>query len=440
MHAAFMFSGPRAFHVMAKPIGARCNLACRYCYYLEKDRLYPDARKPKLADDVLERFIANYMASQTAAGARHVWFAWQGGEPMLLGRGYFERVLALQSRHCPAGTTVSNALQTNGTLIDADWARFLHDNGFLVGISIDGPDLLHDRYRVDRRGRASSTRVLAGLGQLQNHRVDYNVLTAVSRQNARHPLQVYRYLRGLGVEHIQFIPVVERLLPDGMLAGPPTPGDDGLAVAPWSVTPREYGRFLTGVFDEWLRHDVGGVFIQVFDLCLALWLGRPASLCSHAETCGTGLALEHNGDLYACDHYVYPEFRLGNILDTPLTDLANQPRQWQFGTEKQTRLPASCRTCRWKFACQGGCPKHRFLPVPGGDPFRRNYFCESQQIFLAHAAPYLAWMARLVRSGQPAARIMQDLAKTEPAGRNAPCPCGSGRKFKLCCGPTAPRA
>lgn len=432
------------FWVVAKPMGPRCNLDCTYCYYLEKAGLYPDQSKFRMAPDVLEIFIRDYIASQARAGLTEIQFVWQGGEPTMRGLDYFRTIAALQRKHCPPGRTVRNALQTNGTLLNDEWARFLHYERFLVGLSLDGPPHLHDRYRRDRRGHPSSARVLSAWNLLARHRVDTNILCVVNDRNVGSPLEVYRYLRDVGVEFMQFIPVVERLDRQGRLAPPPRPGDEDLAIAPWSVSPKDYGRFLCAIFDEWVRRDVGRIFVQLFDLQLGIWSGAPASLCVFAETCGSGPALEHNGGLYACDHYVYPEYRLGNIRQTPIEALAALPRQRQFGLDKKARLPAVCTTCRWRFACHGGCPKHRFLPVREGGPERLNYFCESNRMFFAHASPYLEAMARLLHLGRPAAGIMDILARQEAArprgtARNAPCPCGSGRKHKRCCGARSPQ-
>lgn len=424
------------FWVMAKPMGPRCNLDCSYCYYLEKTEFYPDESKFRMSPQVLESFISGYIASQVRARRREIQFVWQGGEPTMLGLDYFRTIVSLQRKHCPPGHSVGNALQTNGTLLDDEWARFLHDEKFLVGLSLDGPPHLHDHYRRDRRQLPSSARVLAGWELLERHGVETNVLCVVNDRNGDCPVEVYRYLRDLGVRFIQFIPIVERTDRQGRLAPPPQPGDEDFSVAPWSVSPEQYGRFLCKVFDEWLRRDVGKVSVQFFDLQVGIWAGEPASLCVFAETCGAGLALEHNGDLYACDHYVYPDYRLGNIAQAPIETLAALPQQRQFGLDKKARLPAACRRCEWRFACHGGCPKHRFLPTEADDPERLNYFCRSNRMFFQHAAPHLQLMARLIRQGQPAARIMEMLEKpkTPPAGRNAPCPCGSGQKYKRCCG------
>lgn len=428
------------FWVMSKPIGPKCNLDCTYCYYLDKVALYPDEGRFRMAPEVLETFIRDYIDSQSRAGLREIQFVWQGGEPTMLGLDYFRTIIALQRKHCPPDYLIRNALQTNGTLLDDEWAAFLREEQFLVGLSLDGPPHLHDHYRRDRRGLPSASRVLAGWQLLRRYRVDTNILCVVNARNVRFPLEVYRYLRDLGVQFMQFIPVVERIDQHGRLAPPPRPDDgDAFTIAPWSVPPGDYGRFLCRIFDEWVRHDVGRVFVQLFDLQLGVWAGQPASLCVFAETCGAGLALEHNGDLFACDHYVHPEYRLGNITQAPIDALAALPQQRQFGLDKTARLPLACRQCEWRFACHGGCPKDRFLATPEDGPEWLNYFCESNRMFFAHAAPHLAAMVRLLHQGQPPARIMDLLAGQATAGaastgRNAPCPCGSGRKYKRCCG------
>jgi uncharacterized protein len=426
------------FQVMAKPNGPRCNLDCTYCYYLEKERLYPDERKFRMPDNVLETYVRDYIAAQTATAAAEIWFSWQGGEPTLIGLEFFRRAVALQQRYAPAGKLVRNALQTNGTLLNQEWAAFLKAHDFLVGLSIDGPRELHDRYRVDRAGRPSFDQVMAAVELLTTHGVEFNALTVVNRLNSRKPREVYRFLKEIGVEFMQFIPIVERIVGDGTLAGAPqqiTPAE--AKVTPWSVLPRDYGTFLSRVFDEWIRNDVGRIFVQFFDVQVGLWAGAPSSLCWFAETCGQGLALEHNGDLYACDHYVYPEYLLGNITHTPMDVLAASPTQEKFGVDKRDSLPRQCRVCEYRFACNGGCPKHRFLETADGEP-GLNYFCESYQRFFAHAGPQLRTMAALLHRGRAAADIMQAGRRRADAdapdtGRNDPCPCRSGLKLKHCC-------
>jgi len=437
-----------SFQVMAKPIGPRCNLNCTYCYYLEKERLYPDAKKFGMTDEVLETFIRDYIATQTPFNSPEIWFHWQGGEPTILGIDYFRRVVELEAKYAPAGVTVRNALQTNGTLLTDEWADFLKRNDFLVGLSLDGPKALHDRYRVDRADHATHDKVMAGLALLKSYGVEFNILTVVHRGNSKDPRSVYRFLKETGAKFIQFIPIVERSADGETLAPPPQIDDDGVLyrVTPWSVLPESYGAFLCEVFDEWLREDVGRIFVQFFDSQLGASMGLSAGLCWFSETCGQNLALEHNGDLFACDHYVYPDYKRGNILETSLRALANQPEQLRFGIEKRETLPRQCRDCPVRFSCNGGCPKHRFLKTADGES-GLNYFCRSQTRFLRHAGPTLQLMADLIRSGRSAADAMAlvkasrrrsgvTALRMEEPQRNSPCPCGSGRKFKVCCGRT----
>lgn len=380
-----------AFSVMAKPAGALCNLDCRYCFYLDRADLAP---RP-MAGEVLERFIAEYVASQPGP---EVTFYWQGGEPTLLGLDYFRRVTALQRRYA-GGRRIANALQTNGLLLDDGWARFLAEEGFLVGLSLDGPPRLHDLHRRDRQGQPSGAAVLAALERLQRHGVAVNTLTVVHRDTCRHGRTVYRFLKRLGVEVMQFIPLVERLRPNGSLAAPP-PADADARPAPWSVPPGGYGGFLCEIFDDWIRADVGRVFVQPFDVALALWAGLPSPLCIFAETCGDALALEHDGSLYACDHYVFPDYRLGRLGEAPLAELAARPAQQAFGRAKRDTLPAECRSCRFLSVCHGGCPKHR---IAAG---RLNHLCPSYKRFFVHVAPAMARMTALLAAGRAPADIM----------------------------------
>ncbi|EEW25775.1 anaerobic sulfatase maturase [Rhodobacter ferrooxidans] len=373
------------FHVMVKPSGPRCNLDCSYCFYLSKTGLYPEERKFRMNDAVLETYIRDHIAAHVALGVPEVGFTWQGGEPTLLGLPFFERVLELQRQYAPPGFRISNSIQTNGTLLDTDWAAFLARNSFLVGLSLDGPKALHDRYRIDRAGRPSFDAVMRGLDLLRQHKVDTNLLCVVHSHNVLKPKEVYRFLRGQG-EFLQFIPLVD-------------PGPDGQA-SPQSLRPAAFGKFLCEVFDLWVQHDVGRVFVQFFDEQLRLWMGHPASLCVFAETCGPALALEQNGDLYACDHFVTPEHRLGNIMQTSMADMAWSQRQRAFGAAKAD-LPPQCVACSHHFACNGGCPKDRI--GPGGV----NYLCAAYKAFFQHAGPKLWQMAALVAKGQPAAQIMR---------------------------------
>jgi uncharacterized protein len=352
-----------------------------------------------MTDRLLEAFTRDYIGAHRDRA--EITFLWQGGEPTLLGRGFFRKALEFQRRYRPPGLRISNALQTNGTLLDERWAAFLREHDFLVGLSIDGPRRLHDRYRATRKGAPTFDAVLRALRLLRREHVAFNTLTVVHRANARHGREVYRFLREEGVRFMQFIPLVERLCDDGGLAGPPAPNDTQ-TVAPWSVPPQGFGRFMCAAFDEWVRRDVGSIFVQLFDVQLGLWSGLPSTLCVYAETCGQALALEHNGDFYACDHFVYPSHRLGNIKEHAIDDLARLPRQRHFGQDKRDSLPRGCRECAFLFACNGGCPKHRFARTPDGEP-GLNYLCPSYKCFFAHANPTMRRMAELLRAGRPPA-------------------------------------
>lgn len=414
---------PRAFNVMVKPRGPVCNLRCDYCYYVAKEGLYPGSSF-RMTDRLLEEFTRQYIAAQSVP---EVTFGWQGGEPTLAGLEFFRRAVELQHRYARPGMRILNALQTNGTLLDDEWCRFLREHGFLVGLSLDGPRELHDAFRHDGAGRPTFDRVMRGLRLLQEHGVEYNILATVHAANAGHPLEVYRFLRDeAGARFIQFIPIVERQA-------------DG--VSPRSVGSRAYGEFLIAIFDEWVRRDVGTVFVQMFDVCLAAWLGAPPGLCVHEETCGAALVMEHNGDLYACDHFVDPAHRLGNILETPLADLVASEAQRCFGLAKRDALPRRCRECPVGFVCHGGCPKDRLLHTPQGEP-GLNYLCEGYRAFFSHIGTPMREMAAEVRAGRPAANVMLRLQQEASArersfatvGRNDPCPCGSGLKYKHCHG------
>lgn len=415
---------PPAFNIMVKPRGSICNLRCAYCYFLSKEALYPGSSF-RLSDGLLEAFTRQYIEAQQVP---EVTFGWQGGEPTLMGLGFFRRAVELQERYRRPGMRIVNALQTNGTTLDDDWCRFLREHRFLVGISLDGPPEVHDAYRRDAAGRPTFERVMAGLRLLQEHGVEHNILATVHAAGAPRPLEVYRFLRDeAGARFIQFIPIVER--------------DEAGAISERSVPSRQYGRFLSAIFDEWVRRDVGQTYVQIFDAALAAWAGQRPGLCVHEETCGLALVLEHNGDLYSCDHFVLPTHRLGNIQETPLAELVGSERQRRFGLAKRDALPRLCRQCAYLFACRGGCPKDRLLHTPDGEP-GLNYLCEGYRAFYAHVDPAMRRMAALLRAGRPPADIMLERAREESdlqarlarAGRNDPCPCGSGRKFKQCHG------
>lgn len=416
---------PPVFHVMAKPTGARCNLDCAYCFFRKKERLYPKSDF-RMTDEVMERFVR-----QTIEGHRvpHVTIAWQGGEPTLMGLEFFRRSVEVQRRYAKPGTRIENTFQTNGILLDDEWCRFFRENNFLIGLSIDGPGELHDTYRKDRRGRGTFDRVLEAARLLRKHRVEFNVLCAVNSTNADHPLEVYRFFRDeLPAEYIQFIPIVERENETGF--------QEGSTVTDRSVRPAQWGRFLVEIFDEWVERDVGRIFVLNFDGALGGWLGRAGTVCIFGPTCGLGVALEHNGDLYSCDHFVEPDHLLGNILERPLAELVGSEKQRRFGTVKRDTLPRYCRDCRFSRVCNGECPKNRFVRTPGGEE-GLNYLCEGYRAFFSHADRPMRMMAGLIRQGRPAEEVMPMLAakkKSAGIGRNDPCPCGSGLKYKRCCG------
>lgn len=403
---------PASFHVMAKPSGAICNLDCRYCFYLDKESLFEPGTRFRMGDEVLSAYIRQQFESQRGP---EVVFAWQGGEPTLMGIEFFERAVALQ-REFAQGRSVENAFQTNGVLLDDAWGAFLHREKFLVGLSLDGPAALHDAHRVDKGGRPTFERVMRGLGVLRKHGVEFNTLTVIHRDNVRHPLEVYRFLQEAGSGFLQFIPLVERQPGDatrarGLNHAPPPVADTGeTQVTDWTVPAADYGEFLVTLFDEWVRRDVGTTFVQLFDVALGIWMGLPAGLCLFRPTCGDGVALEHNGDVYSCDHFVYPEYRIGNLLNTSLGDLVRGPSQRAFGKAKQDTLPAYCSACDVRFACNGECPKNRFLRTPDGEA-GLNYLCEAYQRFFRHIGPAMNAMAALIHQRRPPSEIMEAMRR-----------------------------
>jgi uncharacterized protein len=424
---------------MAKPSGPVCNLDCKYCFYLEKEKLYPSKSDWRMSDEVLDAYIHQYIEAQNVPA---VTFTWQGGEPTLLGVDFFRRAVALEKKYAN-GKRIENALQTNGVLLDEEWGHFLAENKFLIGLSIDGPRELHDHYRVDKGGQPTFDKVMRGLDVLKKHRVDFNILTAVQRHNSYHPIEVYKFLKEIGSGFIQFIPIVERVIetlaPDGLVLI--SPGSDIPArVASWSVEPVQYGKFLNAVFDEWVRNDVARQYVQIFDVALESWYGVPQGACVFSETCGAAMAIEHNGDVYSCDHYVFPENKLGNVLEAPLHALVNADQQLKFGQDKRDTLPQYCRECDVRFACNGECPKHRFLQTPDGES-GLNYLCEGYKLFFKHIDPYMKFMAQELRQQRSPANVMAWIRQGEPGasdtlrpGRNESCPCGSGKRYKRCCG------
>jgi uncharacterized protein len=406
----------RSFHVLAKPTGALCNLDCKYCFFLSKEALYPDGRT-RMGDDVLEAYVRQVVEAQPSP---HVTIAWQGGEPTLMGVEFFRRAIALVEK-VAAGKTVEHTLQTNGVLLDDAWCKLFHEHHVLVGLSIDGPRAMHDAYRVDKGGKPTFDAVMRAADLLSKHRVEFNVLCSVHAANAHDPVAVYRFLRDeVGARFLQFIPIVERVTPELLpianegwgprAGGRPLYTQSGDQVTERTVTPEGWGHFLRGVFDEWASHDVGDVFVQIFDATLASFLGVPASLCIFAETCGDALALEHNGDLYSCDHFVEPAHRLGNILEEHMLDLVASDKQRAFGAAKRDTLPAMCRSCDVRFACHGECPRNRFARTPDGEP-GLNYLCEGYKAFFRHVDRPMRRMADALRRGGSAPDAMAAYAR-----------------------------
>jgi len=438
-------SAPRAFHMMAKPSGATCNLDCDYCFFLSKEMLYPGSRF-RMAEDLQETYLRQLFEAHSAAP--EVIVAWQGGEPTLMGLDFFRRSMEIIERYRRPGQQVLNTLQTNGTLLTDEWGAFLAEHGFLVGISIDGPRDIHDAYRVDKGGKPTFDRVMRGLEVLRRNKVDYNILTTIHAANQHRGREVYRFLRDeCGAQFMQFIPIVERATPETLAAANIGWGErgkvrplyvlDGNLVTNRTVAPDGYGRFLVDVFEDWVRRDIGTVYVQMFDTALANWVGEPGAMCVHAETCGDQLALEHNGDVYSCDHFVEPRFKLGNIRELPMLDMVASPQQRRFGQDKRDTLPQYCLDCDVRFACNGGCPKDRFAMTPDGEP-GLHYLCPSYKTFFGHVRGPMEQMRDLLRANRAPSELIARYA-TEDArrGRNDPCTCGSGRKWKVCHGTTA---
>ena len=399
----------QAFELMAKPAGPRCNLRCRYCFYLEKKSFFPESDF-RMSDEVLEAYTRRYIASQPGSS---VVFAWQGGEPTLIGIDFFRRALDLQNRY-RNGKQISNTIQTNGTLIDPSWCDFLSKNNFLVGLSMDGPGKVNDVYRLDRSGQPTHAAALRSLKMMQKYGVEVNVLVTVNRETSRYPLEVYRFFREQGVQFIQFIPIVERKADSEeqnlgiSLAAPPALTQEARAttVTPWSVMPQDYGEFLSRIFEEWVKSDVGKIFVMNFEWTLAAWVGVPSGVCYLSPRCGLNLIIEHNGDIFSCDHFVYPSYRLGNIVEDDLIEMVHSKKQIALGASKETALPGYCRACDVLFVCRGGCPKHRFAKSPDGEP-GFNYLCSGFKRFYHYVNPYMKYMVKLIRNEIPAKKVME---------------------------------
>ena len=432
---------PRAFHVMAKPSGSTCNLDCTYCFFLSKEALYPD-EKIRMSEATLETYIRQLLGAHRTPT---VTVAWQGGEPTLMGLKFFQRSVELVNKYRRPGQHVEYTFQTNGVLLNDAWCAFLKEHRFLVGLSVDGPTEIHDTYRVNKSGGGTFDRVMRGWECLRRHGVDFNILCTVNAANQHHGRRVYRFFRDeLKAEWIQFIPIVERAtaatLPIANLGWSTKPGrprilytQSGNLVTERSVGGEQYGRFLVDVFEEWVRHDVGNVYVQLFDVTLEASFGS-YNLCIHAPTCGLGPALEHNGDLYSCDHYVEPDYRLGNIHETPMQELLALPAQRKFGADKRDLLTRQCRECEVRALCNGGCPKERFATSADGEP-GHNYLCAGLFHFFTHFRPAMEEMARLLKAGRPAPEVMAWMAAADARrGPDSPCSCGSRRTFHECHG------
>lgn len=417
-------SAAHPYHVITKPIGAICNLDCQYCFYLSKQNLYPDTQDFKMKDEVLEEYVKQYIEQP----ADDVTFTWQGGEPTLMGLDFYKKVIDYQKKHNPENKTIHNSLQTNGVKLNDEWAQFFHDHNFLIGISIDGPAKFHNKLRYYKGGKNTHQNVMRGIDYLQKHEVEYNIICCLNRYNADHPFELYDFFKEeAGTPYWQFIPIVE--------TNPH--GKQGLA--DYSILPDQYGYFLTNVFNRWVHNDIGNISIQMFDVAFRVYMGLNPGLCIFDETCGSALAIEHNGDLYSCDHYVETDFNLGNIMDSNLNEMVTHEKQVEFGQYKKTSLPTYCQNCDVRFLCNGGCPKNRINKTPDGED-GLNYLCDGFKKIFHHMDPYLSFLSQQYKSGVPIPRIM-NYFNTHPTkfigkepGRNDLCYCGSGKKFKQCCG------
>lgn len=395
------FSKP--LYVMTKPVGAICNLACKYCYYLEKTNLYKEnTSKFVMSDNLLEKFIEEYINSQTMP---QVLFTWHGGETLMRPLSFYQKVVELQKKYAN-GRTIDNCIQTNGTLLNDEWCEFFHDNHWLVGISIDGPQEFHDEYRKNKQGKPSFMKVMQGIHLLNKHQVEWNAMAVVNDYNADYPLEFYHFFKELGCHYIQFTPIVERIHPhaDGRHLAHVLQKEEKLA--DFSVSPEQWGNFLCTIFDEWVKNDVGEYFIQIFDATLANWMGAQPGVCTMAPTCGHAGVMEFNGDVYSCDHFVFPEFKLGNIYEKSLIEMMYSEKQIQFGQQKRDSLPNKCKECNYLFACNGECPKNRFLTTEDGEP-GLNYLCKGYYQFFNHVAPYMDFMKKELLAERPPANVMK---------------------------------
>lgn len=401
----------KGFHILTKPIGPMCNLDCRYCFYTEKKTLFPEKKDFKMSDEVLEAFIHKYISSQQIP---EIQFVWQGGEPTLIGLDFFRKVILLQEKYS-GEKKIINSLQTNGILLNDEWCKFLKENNFLVGLSLDGPEELHDNYRVDANGNPTLTKVINALSLLKKYQVPFNVLVCVTEQSSKEPLKIYHFLKEQEIEFIQFTPIVERIPDNDNVAiknslKHATPDSicnesQETLVTDFSVKSGEYGEFLIEIFDEWVRNDVGSIYVMNFEWALEAWLGLPSTICIFSKQCGKALAIEHNGDIYSCDHYVYPKYYLGNIMEGNPKEMIGSDKQETFGQSKESSLPQVCMDCEVRFACNGECPRHRFVRTYDNKP-GLSYLCEDYKKFFRHIHPYMKVIVQLIENDLPASKVM----------------------------------
>lgn len=399
----------RPLYVMLKPVGAACNLRCHYCYYLEKTCLYKDSSKRVLSEEMLDQFTKEYIEAQTM---NDVLFTWHGGEPLMRPLSFYRKALELQKKY-GRGRNISNVIQTNGTLLTDEWCRFLHKNNWLVGVSIDGPQEFHDEYRRTASGGPSWAKVMRGIQLLNKHHVEWNAMAVVNDFNADYPLDFYHFFKEMGCRFIQITPVVERMVNHADGRHLATLTDDATApVTDFSVTPEQWGRFLCAIFDEWVRNDVGQTYVELFDCILANWVGVTPGICVYAKECGHAGIMEFNGDVYSCDHFVFPEYRLGNIRKKTITEMLYGEQQQQFSRLKSQSLPKECKKCEWEFACHGECPRTRFIKDVYGNP-GKNYLCEGYRMFFRHIAPYMDFMKKEYMNQRPPSNVMQHIQEIE---------------------------
>ena len=397
----------KPLYVMLKPAGAHCNLACKYCYYLEKNNLYDKSHRHIMSDEMLEQFTREYIEAQTMP---QVLFTWHGGEPLMRSIDFYKKALALQKKYA-RGRRIDNVIQTNGTMLTDEWCEFFAQNNWLVGISIDGPQKYHDHYRLTSTGNPSWQKVMHGIELLKKHHVEWNAMAVVNAYNADHPLEFYHFFKDNGCQYLQFTPIVERLTKhqDGRTLAS-LADDKEIPLADFSVTPEQWGNFLCAIFDEWVRNDVGKMFVEIFDCTLANWMGVLPGICAYSKNCGHAGVMEHNGDVYSCDHFVFPEYKLGNIRDHTLIEMLYGDKQHAFSRLKHTSLPRQCKECDMEFACHGECPKNRFEKDKYGEP-GLNYLCKGYYQYYSHVAPYMDFMKRELQAQRPPANIMEVLKK-----------------------------